>query len=147
MKYLGLDVGEKIVGVASSDSGIVASPLPALEVDGGFMESLGEVIETEKPGMIVFGIPSHRDGSENGLVKEIKNLAEVIKHEFGVEVDFVDEYGTTKQAEKILRSSGVGNRDLSKYDDSMAAALILERYFIEKENGKGGQYRKTDTQL
>jgi len=131
MKYLGLDIGEKVVGVAASDSGIVASPLPALKMNSSFMGSLGKVIEQEQAEMVVFGIPSYNNGTENGLAGDIRSLAEGVRHEFDVEVDFVDEYGTTKQAEKILKSSGVDGREIAKYDDSVAAALILERYFEE----------------
>lgn len=134
MKYLGLDIGHKIVGVAESESGIVASPLPAIPMDKNFLRSLNDVVKSEEIEVIVFGLPCHQNGSENGLAGEIRELAEVIKNEFGVEIDFIDEYGTTKEAEKILRKAGVEHRDLSKYDDSMAATLILERYFNEVKN-------------
>lgn len=132
MKYLGLDIGHKVVGVAESESGIVASPLPAIAMDRNFFRSLGSIIKSEKIELVVFGVPHHQNGSENGLAAEIKELAKGVKNEFGVEVDFVDEYGTTKEAEAILKKAGVDNRDLEKYDDSMAATLILERYFAEK---------------
>lgn len=132
MKYLGLDIGARVVGVAESDSGIVASPLPAISMDENFLISLSQIFETEKPAVIVFGIPQHQDGTENALASEIRRLAEGVKHEFGVEVDFIDEYGTTKEAEIILKKAGVDGRDISKYDDSIAATLILERYFQEK---------------
>lgn len=129
MKYLGLDIGEKTVGVAESDSGIVASPMEALEMGADFMQLLGSVIETEKPDVIVFGIPRHQDGSENSFAKDIRKLAEGVHHEFDIKVDFADEYGTTKEAEERLRRAGVDERDLKKYDDSMAAVIILENYF------------------
>lgn len=129
MKYLGLDIGEKKVGVAESDSGIVASPLSAIEVNNNFMQSLGAIIEAEKPEVVVFGIPRHQDGKESGLAKDIRQLAKGVNHEFGVRVDFADEYGTTKEAEQRLRESGIDERDLKKYDDSMSAVIILENYF------------------
>lgn len=140
MKYLGLDIGHKVVGVAESDSGIVASPLPAIPMNHQFLTSLGEIIKSENIDIVIFGLPYHQNGSENGLAAEIRELAEGVKHEFGVFVDFMDEYGTTKEAESILKRAGVDNRNIEKYDDSMAATIILERYFLEK--GKDGFKRR-----
>jgi putative holliday junction resolvase len=131
MKYLGLDIGHKVVGMAESESRIVASPLPAIKMDRDFLRNLGQVINSEEIKVVVFGLPCHQDGSENGLAGEIRELAKVVQAEFKVEVDFIDEYGTTKEAEAILKNAGIDNRDLCKYDDSMAAVLILERYFKE----------------
>ncbi|MDD3481119.1 MAG: Holliday junction resolvase RuvX [Patescibacteria group bacterium] len=129
MKYLGLDIGERTVGVAGSDSGIVAAPLAPLSMGPSFMSDLGKVIEEERPEVVVFGIPTHADGHENGLARDIHKLAEGVAHEFNVTVDFADEYGTTIEAEKRLKEAGISTRDLKKYDDSLAAALILENYF------------------
>lgn len=128
MKYLALDIGEKVVGVASSESGIIATPLLPLKMGEDFMSKLGEIVLAEKPDIIIFGIPTNDNGDESGLAKDIRRLAEGVRHEFNVDVDFEDEYGTTKEAEDILEKIGVPKRDFEKYDDSLAAALILESY-------------------
>lgn len=128
MKYLALDIGERKVGVAGSDSGILATPLPPLEMGEKFMRELGQVIEAEKPEIIVFGLPHHTNGDETAFGAEVRLLAEGIKHECGVKIDFEDEFGTTKEAEKRLREMGVAESDLGKYDDSVAAMIILESY-------------------
>jgi putative Holliday junction resolvase len=93
-----------------------------------FMSDLGRVISAEKPEIIVFGVPHHPNGDETAFAKDITKLAEGIKHEFSVEIDFEDEFGTTLEAESRLREMGVAERDISKYDDSMAAVVILESY-------------------
>ncbi len=132
MKYLALDIGEKVVGVAGSDSGIVAMPMDAINMSSDFMAELGKLIESEKPEIIVFGLPTHQNGEENGLAADIRQLAEGVKHEFNVTVEFEDEYGTTIEAEKILRELGVAESEIEKYDDSVAATIILENYFARK---------------
>ncbi|MDD3679169.1 MAG: Holliday junction resolvase RuvX [Patescibacteria group bacterium] len=141
MKYLGLDIGEKKIGVAESESGILATPLPPLQMSEKFLFELGKIIEDRLPEKIIFGLPKHQDGSENQLAAEIRQLAEVVKGEFNVEVDFADEYGTTVEAERRLRVAGVNPRELSRYDDSMAAVVILEHYFEDNpqknKNEKG----------
>ena len=129
MKYLALDMGERKVGVAGSDSGIAAMPLLPLEMGADFMRSLGAVVEAEKPEIIIFGLPHHANGEDTAFASDIRKLAEGIKHEFGVKIDFEDEFGTTKEAEERLRDMGVAERDLGKYDDSVAAVIILESYF------------------
>jgi putative Holliday junction resolvase len=133
MKYLALDIGERKVGVAGSDSGIAAVPLPDLEMGSDFMVRLGTVVEKEKPEIIVFGLPLLPSGDETDFCRNIRQLAKGIKHEFGVEIDFENEIGSTKEAEKRLREMGVAEKDLGKYDDSMAAMIILENYFLGKE--------------
>jgi putative Holliday junction resolvase len=129
MKYLALDMGERKVGLAGSDSGIAAVPMPALEMGPEFMHDLGVVIDAEKPEIIIFGVPHHINGDETAFGDDVRKLAEGVKHEFGIEIDFEDEFGTTKDAETRLREMGVAERDLGKYDDSVAAAIILENYF------------------
>lgn len=128
MKFLALDMGERKVGVAGSDSGIVATPMPPLTMGPTFMHDLGEVIAAEKPETIVFGLPHHPNGDDTAFAKDVRKLAEGIKHEFGVKIDFEDEFGTTLEAENRLRQMGVAERDLGKYDDSVAAVVILESY-------------------
>jgi putative Holliday junction resolvase len=69
LKYLALDIGERRVGIAvSDDSGIVVRPLITLATANAFLARLGEVIESEKPDVLVFGLPRHQswgDGQRN----------------------------------------------------------------------------------
>jgi putative Holliday junction resolvase len=122
-------MGERKVGVAGSDSGIVARPMLALTMGPNFMTDLGKIIASEKPEIIVFGLPHHANGEDTAFAGDVKKLAEGVKNEFGIKVDFEDEFGTTKEAEERLREMGVAERDLGKYDDSVAAVIILESYF------------------
>lgn len=133
MKYLALDIGERKVGVAGSDSGIAAIPFPPLEMGPNFIRDLGKVVETEKPEIIVFGLPYLPSGDETKFCRDIRELAKGIKHEFGVQVDFENEIGSTLEAAERLREMGVPERDLGKYDDSVAAVIILENYFLRNK--------------
>lgn len=133
MRYLSLDIGERKVGVAGSDSGITAMPLKPMEMGPGFIRDFGKIVEVERPELIVFGLPLLPSGDETQFCRDIRKLAEGIKHEFGVRVDFENEIGSTKEAEKRLREMGVAERDLGKYDDSVAAMIILEDYLRQNK--------------
>ena len=134
MKYLALDIGEKRIGVArSDDSGIIATPIGIIEVDEDVMKNLSSIIKEENIECIVFGIPKHQNGSENKFAADIRKMAEIIKNEFSVNVDFEDEYGSTKIAEERLRKAGKSPREIKKYDDAFAAEVILESYLARQK--------------
>jgi putative Holliday junction resolvase len=133
MKYLALDIGEVRVGVAvSDDSGIVATPLTFLHVGPKLMSELGELIQTEKPRVLVFGTPRHQNGEEGKMVPQIRAFAEVAKHEYNVEVEFEDESGTTLEAERRLAERKVSQDKYKELVDAEAAAVILESYLARK---------------
>lgn len=129
MKYLSLDIGEARVGVAVSDeSGIVATPLTYLNVGHNLMSELGKIMETEKPQKVIFGIPRHQSGEEGAMASQIRDFAEVVKHEYGVQVDFEDESATTVEAISRLKERKVSREEYKELVDAEAAVVILESY-------------------
>ena len=137
LKYLALDIGERRVGIAvSDDSGIVVRPLITLATENSFLARLGEVIESEKPDVLVFCLPRHQSGDVGDMAKEIRELAKGIKHEYNIEVDFEDESGTTLIAEGRMKEAGVAQKDMKTKVDAEAATVILESYLDRKKSGK-----------
>lgn len=133
MKYLALDFGEKRIGVAVTDEeGIIARPLLTLEVSEMLMSDLGKVIEDECPKKVIFGIPRHMNGEEASSAIKIREFAEGVSHELGVEVDFQDETVSSIEAEKRLAESGIEKEKIKEKVDQEAAAVILEDYLKEK---------------
>jgi putative Holliday junction resolvase len=134
LKYLSLDIGEKRIGVAvTDDAGIISRPLMILHTEDNFMERLGEILDVEKPGMIIFGIPRHQNGAEGEMGGQIRELAKGIKHEYNIEVDFEDESGTSVIAEERLREAGKRGEEIKEALDAEAAAIILESYLATKK--------------
>jgi putative Holliday junction resolvase len=122
------------VGIAvSDDSGIVVRPLITLATENAFLARLGEVIESEKPDVLIFGLPRHQSGEVGGMAKEIRELAKGIKHEYNIEVDFEDESGTTLIAEGRMKDAGVALKDMKTKVDAEAATVILESYLDRKK--------------
>ncbi len=131
MRTLGLDVGDKRIGVALSDPmGILASALTVIERKGDnsdFEVILGLVKEHEV-GRIVVGFPRSMDGSIGKQAKKTSTFAEMLSTLTDVPVGMSDERLSTSIADKLLRDVGKNRRQIKKKRDAAAAALILQWY-------------------
>jgi len=130
---LGLDVGERRIGVSIGDSiGRLASPLPALEVDG--MELLRMqrlMLEQEVHGLVV-GLPRNMSGEPTKQTQAVQDFVVRRLNGFGLPVHFQDESVTSLVAEQRLKQRG---KPYQKGDiDSEAAAIILQDY-LEENHG------------
>ena len=135
MRYLGLDLGTKTLGMATSDRlGMIASPFKVLNYDN-YLNSLDElvsIIETEKIEAIVLGLPLNMNGSEGPRVIETKEFKNILEKEISVPIYFQDERLTTTEAEKVLIAADVSRKKRKKIIDKMAAVIILQSY-LNKE--------------
>lgn len=128
MKYLGIDYGDKRVGIAVSDPrGKIAFPRVTLFHNAGLLKNLESVIDTEKISKIVVGLPIALDGSETVQSKKTLIFVEELKKIVGVPVEFENEIFTTHLVER----AGVKK----EHTDESAAALILQSY-LDKLNSK-----------
>lgn len=128
--YLGIDWGEKKVGVAIADSETkMAFSLVTLPNDDRLIDALGSIIEERSVWEVVIGIPSHvnRERVEYGGEKLGKQLAE----RFGVSIRYENEMFTTKMARAELIERGVRGH-LDAQDDREAARIILESFLAGK---------------
>jgi len=131
MRKLGLDLGERCVGVAVSDpTGTLVTPLPPLT--GFDRESLRswveEFVAREGVDEVVVGIPRLLSGEEGEQARRTRELASALGGVPGLKVTFWDERLTTREARRRLREGSGGRRSRKKDDDSAAAALILDAY-------------------
>ena len=138
MRILALDMGERRIGLALSDpTGLLASPIEALELDGH--EPAHEVAARRASSMelseIVVGMPYSMSGARGrqagrvaAFVRELAGLVEV-------PVTTVDERLSTAQAEKLLRGQGVETSREKGRLDSAAAAVILQSYLDSRRLG------------
>ena len=139
MRALGVDVGERRIGVAISDrSRTLARPLTTLtiertgdEVDG--VDQVAEMIARlceEEDGLdtVVVGLPVRLDGSENAATSRAAAFVDGLRARVPVVVLTEDERLTSREAESRL---AVGERDWRKRKaklDAAAAAIILQDY-------------------
>lgn len=125
---LGLDAGEKRVGVAMVRADVrVPVTLETLDRQApDFWGQLTEVIKQNYIGQIVIGLPRGLDGQETAQTKYVREFAGELAGHFALPVHWQDEALTSVQAENILNASG---KPYKKADiDALAASLILADY-------------------
>lgn len=126
---LGVDFGKKRTGTAYMDMEIkIPFPCKLIEESNArkIKMALINIIEEKKIDTVIFGLPLSDDGKENEWCFEIRRFADFLLKSVKVEIVFIDEYGTSKDAEYILR--GKKKSVKKKSNDLIAATLILENY-------------------
>ncbi len=131
-RLLGLDLGEKTIGLAISDSALrVASPLETIR-RGKFTydaEALGRLVDARDVGGLVLGLPLNMDGSEGPRCQSVRqfaaNLAEVAG--LTLPIAFWDERLSTAAVERLLvEEVDMSRKRRAQVVDKMAAAYILQ---------------------
>lgn len=135
MNYLGIDYGEKRIGLAHADNIGIAFPLPAIisRDNEDRMERLSAIISERKIGKIIIGYPYNMDGTVGFKAKEVDGFVERIEGRFAISVERVDETLSTYAVEDSLRAAGKKTSTdrqtrAAGTIDSRAAALILQDY-------------------
>lgn len=142
MSFLGLDVGEKKVGLAVSTSGKLAREMPPVLIKKNLpIESaerlavldILEIIENHKIKKIVVGLPYNEDGKEALQAKFIRRFVERLEERTKLPIIFEDESDTTSEAERILKEQGMTFFEAKQRVDGLAARLLLEQYLRQNE--------------
>ena len=139
MRILGLDIGDKRIGVAVSDPlGMLARPLLVLENSGeeSTIKELLKLVEQYQAECIIVGLPLAMDGGLGLQAEKIKTLAEKLKLTIQVPLEYRDERGTTAEAKSILEDTGKkkkGSFVKKGSYDAIAAAVILQSYLNETQ--------------
>ena len=142
-RFVGLDVGERRIGVAVSDpSGTLARPIRALRTtgfDGDALQlSAAEVsrLAAEDPiDAIVVGFPRRLDGSANAMTPRIERFASRLRERTGLAVILQDETLTSVEAESRLATRERNWRVRKEQLDAAAAAVILQDYLDAHSRG------------
>ncbi len=131
MRVLGVDPGEKRIGLAVTDAlGITAQGISTIyydHIDQAFIE-IKKVCHNYEVEKLVVGNPVNMDGSRGEASKRAEMLADSLRNYLGLPVLMVDERLTSKIAENILIDGGLSREKRRYKKDKMAAALILETY-------------------
>jgi len=129
-RILGLDPGERRIGVALSDPlGIIAQPHAVIDLRSqDLAEELKRIIAEEDVITIVIGLPVSLDGSERAAAARAREFASAVAAATGMEPVFADERFTTSVAEAALIEGNVRRADRRKTVDKVAAAVMLQGY-------------------
>jgi putative pre-16S rRNA nuclease len=131
MRYLGLDVGDRMIGVAVSDeTGTVAGGLLTLRRVGPRKDvrAVAELIRRHDVGEVVVGLPRRLDGGLGPQAQKVLAFMEDLRPSAKVPVVPWDERFTSVVAEQALVEADVSRRDRKALVDKVAAILILQNY-------------------
>lgn len=130
MRMIGLDVGERRIGVAVSDpEGRLAVPQTVITRKGkGDVQAIGEVIARAEAERVVVGLPVSLDGGLGPQARLTEAFAEQLRAVTTVEVVLYDERFSSAEADRHLQAAGMRAREAKQYRDATAAAIILQAY-------------------
>jgi len=129
MAILGLDVGEKRIGVALAE-GLLAIPLTVIDrrVEETDMELIMALVEEYKAERIVVGLPRLMNGDIGTQAEETLSFSGALAQHVDIPVDTWDERLSTVTAERLLIDTGMKRKKRKGKIDAMAAAIILQAY-------------------
>lgn len=134
-RALGLDLGERRIGVAISDSaGVLALPLCTIERTGSHESDHAEVLRLvgeHGVGIVVVGLPKSLDGRIGPAARAAQKESETLSGELGrtgVDVVTHDERFTTVEADRALKASGKKGKARRRTIDQSAAAVLLQAW-------------------
>ena len=134
MRILGLDYGDKTVGVAVTDElGFTAQPVTTVVRERSSKlrktyQELEKIIGQYSVEKIVVGMPYNMDGSEGERTEKTRAFISELSRRTGLEIIEVDERLTTVEADEVLQDMGVPASERKAYIDKIAAAIILKSY-------------------
>ena len=132
MRYLGLDLGSRTLGMAVSDAlGMIASSYKIVRHNEEYDRLLDEVqatVKEKKIEAIVLGLPKNMNNTIGPKGELSFQFKEKLENKLGIPVYLEDERLTTKQAENILINNDTSRKKRKKVIDSMAATIILQSY-------------------
>ncbi|MDE3149053.1 MAG: Holliday junction resolvase RuvX [Acidobacteriota bacterium] len=136
-RYLGLDVGNRRIGVAVSDElGLTAQPVLTLERRRNPREDLRSLARLSRRfGVtgIVVGKPLHLSGEPGSQAAKAQALAAELGELTGLPIHMWDERLTTREAHRILYEAGHARQQHRRVVDQVAAALILQSFLDERQ--------------
>lgn len=126
LSLVGLDVGEKRIGVAVADTGVrIAIPYETVPVDGTEIEKIADIVLSQSAQIVVIGYPRNQSGETTAQSQYVELFAEKLA-ELPAKLVFQDESLTSVIAEQRLKERG-GHYEKADID-AHAAAIILQDY-------------------
>jgi len=135
-RVLGLDVGEKRIGVALSDAtGMLASPLTIITQSSPTqaIQDILKIAREREVSRIIVGFPFSLDGSAGPQAQKVQAFIDALKAVTAIPIEARDERYTTMIAMAYKKESGKKKIDRNTRYDAMAAAIILQAYLDEKK--------------
>ncbi len=131
MKILGLDVGDKRIGIAISDElrwtaqGLGVLNRRDIEKD---LREIKELVVAEKVSEVVVGLPKNMDGSLGERAQKVLSFVRRMEQTLSIPVTLWDERWSTAEATRLLLKADLSRKKRRKVVDKLAAVIILQGY-------------------
>jgi len=124
-RFLGIDYGDKRVGLALADSGGPALPFKVIANQTDLIHQIQDIVDQENINIIVVGLPNSFSGKDNERLQITKDFIKNLENNFDLEIATVDEQLTSK----LYENMGV-KKDIDKH----AATAILDTYLTQNDS-------------
>ena len=137
MKYLGLDLGSRTLGIAVSDgTGLIASSYKTIRHNEEYdclLDEVKSIVEELKIAAIVLGFPKNMNNTIGPKGELSLSFKEKLEQILDIPIYLQDERLTTKSATDMLIMGNVSRKDRKKVVDSVAATIILQSYLDRRD--------------
>ncbi len=123
-KLLGIDYGDKRIGLALAEAGSLALPYKVIDNDS-VLEEINKIIKEENITTVVVGLPHSLSGNDNERLNITKQFIKYLENNLTVSIKTVDEQMTSK----LYTKQGV-KKDIDKH----AATAILDTYLAQNDS-------------
>ena len=133
-RYLGIDYGEKRIGIAISDPlNITAQPQQYILNNDIAIESIMSLTKPLNITTLIIGLPKSKIGTDSQKAKEIRQFAKTLTDKENYDIIFQDERYSTVAVERTMIQADVSRKKRKEKVDSLAAAFILQGYLDKKQ--------------
>lgn len=141
MRYIGLDLGTKTIGVALSDETLtISSPLKTIRfVEGDFnsaIPEIGQLIKQFNVKKIILGLPKNMNNTIGESGNRALMFKDTLESNLDVSVIMQDERLSTVEATNYMLQADISRKKRKQKIDGLAANIILQTY-LDKEKGRG----------
>jgi putative Holliday junction resolvase len=131
VRYIGLDLGTKTLGIATSDrTGIIASPYKTIiyKNQDKLIEELLNILKAEEITNIVIGMPLNMNGTVGPSGERTYEFIDKLQEKTKLPINTQDERLSTMEVERVLIDADMSRKKRKKVIDKMAAVVILQNY-------------------
>ena len=131
-KFLGIDYGQKKIGLALADSTTkIATPYKIIANDSVLFGKLRDICKQEGIGRIIIGVPLGLKGIKSKQYEEVLNFISQLEKEIQIAIEQQDENLSSRYAQSLLQETKAKGQD-----DAVAAMIILQSYLDERGRGE-----------
>ena len=130
-RYIGLDVGDRTIGIAISDPFLLtAQSLMTINRKSKIedIEIINDIIKEKEVSKIIVGLPKNMNNTIGPQAKKVKTFVKELRKHTDLDIEYVDERLTTVSATRVLIEQNVSRKKRKDVIDSIAATYILQTY-------------------